>query len=826
MLEKSGLRLPSSGSMSHFSAAAAAAAARGNSSCTTPTTTTTTTRSSSSVLPWCLIALLATCAPRASAQVPFVSKCPGEYCFLQTHGGFSYYRVRMDPSKWPAGQLQKVTDEVIYTTCFAASGQPPPCMGKSSLCTFFSNSLCQAASETGCEQPMLSTAVQMGCSSPLDPLCKDRILGNDPTAALWASMGGNWVGGSCGRLGTPEHEAVFCSSGNEFSVDGEWWTNCDMATPACASAMGGTRTLQHYAFCVGRKVCQCVHGECDITSDNGFCLPGSCAPGFFGQNCNYQCTSAFCNGRNDPTAPNGGVYVNSLNQCVCTCLPQWGPGGTEGCYKCTLPGSHECVAYTADVLATTTRITTAQRGVDIQLDIEARFQNNNQVDPNINTDLQVELSSGGGGGDGRPLTVLPNPVRMTAGRASVRVTFGSACAACVLIVRDLDTSNPSMTYRIKQLVMPPIQVLSNGVRMRAVTTPGAVSGGVPFAVSLQVVDSAGVVDRTASNVVRAALSDPANTGTVLQAAAGSNLDQRFVSGDATWRLTLSQPCPTCRILFSDASPVRTLADLSYGPLTGGSGGGSATRLFVAQEPPTLVNRGQAFTVIIDAVGVSGARDGTVQGNTIGLALAGSNGAVLVERGGTLRRQMVGGRVQFTIELTAACVQCVIVATDAASGGLGSVNLRPVTVSALAVMLRVTNPVVTSVRVGDQFTLSVAAVDAQGFADSTDASRVRLTVVDGGGNGGGGELRAHDGLLTRTLLRGVFLCVLHHPNFPRENRQHHRCALVHAGMRRLRHPYYRYRRPCASGGAEHSHQSAHDSRPAWKRCLLRTSGIRR
>ena len=631
-------------------------------------------------------------------------------------------------------------------------------MGRSSLCKYFSNSLCLGASELGCEQPLLTTAVEMGCSSSLDPNCRDDFLGNGvaaDTAGLWASMGGAWgTGEACGLLGTPEHGAVFCSSGQEFSADGTWWKDCATDTPPCKDAMG-TRELEHYAFCVGRAVCTCVHGECDISSDMGYCLPGSCAAGFYGVNCNYLCTSAFCDGKNDPSVPNS-VFVNTLNQCECICLPQYGPGGTGGCSECIRPGSHDCVAYTAEYLDTDAVITSAVKGSPIQIDVTAKFSANNQLDPNVDTDLLAELSPGGGNGNGLPFEPSPNPFRMTNGRASVRIMFGSACDACVITIRDLDTSNPSLTYRIKPLVMPPIQVIATGDRMRAITAPNGVTPGVPFKIALTVIDANSNIDRGANNRVRVALSG-STTGAVLTATASSNLEQQFNQGNAEWELTLSALCGACSLTFTDVSVLRTLADYVYGPLTGS---GTSTLLRATQPPPQRVNRGETFTVIIDAVNALGNIDTTAQ-NTISLSLpaggGAGNGGVLISSGlSTTTAQMVGGRATFTLSFTDSCVACIIRASDISGlATLGSLNLPPVAVSSSGTRLQIMNNIVGPFSVNQQFLINIAAVDDSGAVDQSDVSRVRLTLLAGGSNtAGGGELVVRDNLSTRNLLNGM------------------------------------------------------------------------
>eukprot|EP01062_Namystynia_karyoxenos_P056123 TRINITY_DN4707_c0_g1_i1.p1 TRINITY_DN4707_c0_g1~~TRINITY_DN4707_c0_g1_i1.p1 ORF type:complete len:1648 (+),score=334.87 TRINITY_DN4707_c0_g1_i1:109-4944(+) len=700
----------------------------------------------------------------------YVPRCPGRFCLLMTHGGWSFYRVRIDPSNWPAGQLQKVTDDVVYSTCYQASfGQPPPCMGASDLCRFYSRDLCQATSELGCEQPMLTTAIAMGCSSPLDPNCEQRLVGGD-TSVLWASMGGKWGGAACGRVGMPENEQVFCSSGTDYAVDGEWWTGCDAHTPPCpllapaGTPAANTRTLQHYAMCVGKTVCTCVHGECDIASDMGYCVLGSCSKGWSGSNCNIPCIAAFCNGRNDPAAANGGVTVNALNQCVCTCLPQWGPGGVDGCSQCTLPGSHECVAYTAQYLATTSQVSRAVKGQPVRWDLEARFQQNHMVDPNVNTQLLAQLNPGGGNGGGGPITIAPNPIVMVGGRGSVTVTFGSACDQCVIVISDMDTSNPSLTYRLQPLVLPPVEVTGQGTRMVPVSRVESVAVNQPFGVTLEVHDADGNVDRSASNQVRVSLEQSSLQGSQAQltpATTAQSLTQTFSRGRAQWDLRLTRGCAACYLVFEDQATLATLERLRYGPIRTI---GTTAGLKLATPPPPVVHRGEVFDVVIEAIDVNGDFDPSATGivelsarsERVGQS-DGTGGNLLNQAGlAALRQPLEGGRVRFALQWTEACARCIITARDVsaqAPGALGAIDFPPMQALTRAVRFAVIGTTPREVTRGVPFNLAIAAVDERGHADAADGSRLRVELLPGGGNGDGGALSAADGLLARPITRG-------------------------------------------------------------------------
>eukprot|EP01061_Rhynchopus_euleeides_P019258 TRINITY_DN31668_c0_g1_i1.p1 TRINITY_DN31668_c0_g1~~TRINITY_DN31668_c0_g1_i1.p1 ORF type:complete len:943 (+),score=325.86 TRINITY_DN31668_c0_g1_i1:53-2830(+) len=116
--------------------------------------------------------------------------------------------------------------------------------------------------------------------------------------------------------------------------------------------------------------------------------------------------------------------------------------------------------------------------------------------------------------------------------------------------------------------------------------------------------------------------------------------------------------------------------------------------------------------------------------------------------------MSNGRVTFTLSFTDSCSSCLIRAEDASGlATLGSINLSPVTVSSSAKRLHITNTIVSPVRVNEQFIITVAAVDDNNAVDLSDVSRVRLTLMSGGGNSGGGELVLRDNLATRSLLQG-------------------------------------------------------------------------
>eukprot|EP00759_Apiculatamorpha_spiralis_P026802 PhF_6_TR29463/c0_g1_i1/m.43657 len=104
-----------------------------------------------------------------------LSNAQSPYEFLVTFGGFSYYKVKIDSTKFPSWTATTfITDDVVSQVCQAATGGPnpqAPCSSNTPSCAYYNNQLCMPAAETGCAQPFQSLALAMGCTYSFDPKC-------------------------------------------------------------------------------------------------------------------------------------------------------------------------------------------------------------------------------------------------------------------------------------------------------------------------------------------------------------------------------------------------------------------------------------------------------------------------------------------------------------------------------------------------------------------------------------------------------------------------------------------------------------------------------
>ncbi|KAJ9463595.1 hypothetical protein DIPPA_06281 [Diplonema papillatum] len=698
----------------------------------------------------------------------FFVHCPNEYCHVATFGGSTLYRVKINGSAWPAGNLQLITDDVIHSTCAAATGVPPPCMGGNEHCRYVDGSVCDASVETGCEEPLLATAMELGCSGLLDAACSTYFFSFWTWAGLWMSMGGRYEGGhSIGILGTHEHRQAL-QPGNLFSADGTWWGagNCTAHFPPCAAApppgVTSTRTLAHFALCRGRVVCRCVHGECDIASPDGNCRLDSCKGGWSGLRCDEPCTQVFCSDRGSV------VYTNKLNQCACDCPAPWGPGSTGGCNQCS---STTCAGVTyVETLLVSTAAPPIPASVDVGdvllVSLEARDTASQAVDASIDADLVVELITGaastGAAQSGAPLTVAG--AKLANGLGSVAVRFGSTCAACTLVISSAAGFTPTLTHA----EVGPVEVRSKGDTLRAGTALKETFVNTPFTFALRAVDGAtGAVSTSVNPTVEVTLelgpltlaSASSISPASLEAGPSGTLTPTLVRGQTAFILQLTAGCLDCFLVFSESGTQFGLADLKYGPFV--CSGVTVELAFGSTSTPftrsvrTLV----PFPLEIRALDVNG--DLVVsEGGEVTLAKeTNPRGGVLdnYDAGGVrvpLAVAMVAGVAGYRLAFGASCGACVLVATHStAAGGVGFPS-GAIRVSGPAVELRILSVTPTTVKAMRSFDVEVAAVDSAGVIDALDTSVVEATLNPGGGNGGGGTLVEKNGTLSRGLVRGA------------------------------------------------------------------------
>eukprot|EP01065_Artemidia_motanka_P015257 TRINITY_DN1912_c0_g1_i1.p1 TRINITY_DN1912_c0_g1~~TRINITY_DN1912_c0_g1_i1.p1 ORF type:complete len:1589 (+),score=538.35 TRINITY_DN1912_c0_g1_i1:292-4767(+) len=677
-----------------------------------------------------------------------------------------------------------------------------PCQSSSAACKYFSGIHCKATSEQGCEQPMLTTALAMGCSSGQDPTCRDRaessLVGTN-FGCLWAHMGLAWNdNGACGNCrcndakwgptfatavaGDPRSSCAtlesFCQAGKGYTTDGTIWPYCNPAQlPSGAFSCIGTgapgaswpdNPMEHWAFCVGRAVCKCVHGKCDIASEQGHCILGSCGRGWHGMLCNQPCGPTFCMGRNNPavTPPAGvvpsqynGVWTNTQNQCHCECLSQYGPSGAgpQGsiCGTCVQPGQLECTAYTGTYLSSTTPVNTVPRNTQFTVNVDARFVQNDQVDTSINEIVTVSKDPGGGNGDGGTLTVHTTNAQMSQGQVSMVLEFSEACDACYLTFRDIKGILQPLKYG-------PIKVTTSSTHLMSLTSHTTVSVGQTVIIRLQAVDgpvgTTGSVDTTSPGVVRARLQTEPNGGngggcSITPVTPTSSLTQPLSAGAAEWRIQFGCSCDNCVIVFEDTSTVRTLPTFFYNPIKVVS---SARRLHCrtklgadcAASPIRLQRRENVFDVWIQAVDADGNLDRSsstiVSLTKTAAGGATGNGGQLLNAGGTrsLTQTMVEGQADYSLSFTQSCESCIVTAADTGTNvnPLLPYVFPPIFVYSDAINLAVVNSVTQRVMVGERFEVVVEARDGDLNRDARWSGKVGASLLPNGGNGDGGELR--------------------------------------------------------------------------------------
>ena len=746
--------------------------------------------------------------PSASAQ-PNPQTYLDKPQFLSTHGGYSFYKVYINPRLYRANQV--ITDDIISSTCLGASrGTPPmaPCASSSPACKYFSDRACKATSEEGCEQPMLTTSLAMQCSSAHDPACRLRAEGSlvgTNGGCLWAHMGGKWNdNGACGNChcgnnawnpmvataaGNPRATCAtlmqFCQKGKDYSVDGLIWNTCApvpdpmgggtfscLAAPAPGAPWPATQ-MEHWAFCVGRAVCKCVHGKCDIASEQGNCQMGSCGPGWHGALCNLRCDPTYCNNRADPLAqpPAGviasgfnGVWTTTENQCHCECLPQYGPSGHGGlpgtqCSECIQPGMLNCVPYVGTYLASTTPASSIPVSTQFSVAVDARFVQNDQVDSSLTEVITASKNPGGGNGDGGTLNVITQNSQLMQGRVTMVMSFSAACDACYITFKDTRGI-------LRPLIYGPIRVTTSGTHLMALTSHQTVGVDDTVIVRLQAVDGPqgqpGKVDVTSTAVVTARLQTTPNGGNgggcSINPDSASSLTQTMTSGKAEFRFKFGCACTACVIIFEDKSTTRTLPIFFYPPVkvtTAARSLGCRRAVGGDCQAFTVTQSQQTYSVVIRALDTQGNLDQTQTGS-VTLTLNAASGGVLQNAAGTksLTQPLVNGEAPYDLSFTRPCDNCIVTArhTDAS---ITQYTFPTITVVRDAVNLAIANTVPPRVNVGQAFELVVEARDAGGFRDSTWGGNVGATLRPNGGNGNGGQLLNSDGTsnLVRTVVGG-------------------------------------------------------------------------
>eukprot|EP01064_Diplonema_japonicum_P022860 TRINITY_DN3309_c2_g1_i2.p1 TRINITY_DN3309_c2_g1~~TRINITY_DN3309_c2_g1_i2.p1 ORF type:complete len:1492 (+),score=335.67 TRINITY_DN3309_c2_g1_i2:3175-7650(+) len=734
--------------------------------------------------------------------------------FLATHGGYSFFKVWINPALFRANQV--MTDEVIASTCLAASrGTPPraPCQSSSPICKYFSSTHCKATSEQGCDQPMLSTALQMGCSSAHDPVCRQRAFGSlvgTNGGCLWAHMGNAWgASGACGNcdcdsnawnpavggstLATCASLTSFCQEGRQYTTDGMIWPNCNPTalpgTPGASSCLTGgampapganwpQTQMEHWAFCVGRAVCKCVHGKCDISSEQGNCMLGTCGAGWSGPLCNEPCGPTFCLGRNDPsvTPPAGvvasaynGVWTNTQNQCHCECLPQYGPSGAgpQGtvCGTCIQPGMLGCVAYTGTYLSSNTPKDSFPRSTQFVVNVDARFVQNDQIDTSITEIITVSKDPGGGNGDGGDLRVHTQNSQMMQGQVTMVMEFTEACDACYLTFTDVKGV-------LQPLRFGPIRVTSTATHLIATTSHTEIGVDDTVTIRLNAVDgpvgSAGNTDVTSPAVVKVRLQtvpDGGNGGGCgITAASGSALTQTLSSGTGEWRFKFGCSCNACVVIFEDLATTRTLPAYLYAPIKVSSAArsiGCVRTAGGACVATTIRTRLEVFSVKLQAQDAQGNLDTNAMGTiSVVLQSGGGNGGggQLQNAGGSksLTQPLVNGEAQFDLSFTEACDSCILIASSSDTSLL-PYTFPPIKVVTDALNLVVVNTVSTQLNVGQTFEVVVEARDSQGNRDTSWNNNVGATLLPNGGNGNGGQLQNADNSnsLVKQFVQGAF-----------------------------------------------------------------------
>eukprot|EP01062_Namystynia_karyoxenos_P001006 TRINITY_DN10357_c0_g1_i1.p1 TRINITY_DN10357_c0_g1~~TRINITY_DN10357_c0_g1_i1.p1 ORF type:complete len:1546 (+),score=483.21 TRINITY_DN10357_c0_g1_i1:52-4689(+) len=744
-------------------------------------------------------AAAAACALPAVGQRPNLPSAAGDLRvpqLLATHGGYSFFKVWIDPSAVQWEPKHPVTDDVVAAVCKQARGEgalgaPPgaPCPSSDASCRYTSLGRCAGTAEAGCESPMLTTALAMGCRAADDPACRDRVvaaLAGTNFGCLWSHRGLRWAGrGACGVCrcnddqwpGSPTRRLsagagascdamrAVCQWGSRYSTDGTVWAGCAPdVNGSCVGPSTGApwpdSPMEHWAFCVGRGVCRCAHGSCDIASESGACVTGTCHASWHGPNCDQPCDASSCLGRNDPAArpPAGvvpstanGVWTTAGSQCHCECLAQYAPSGVGGygvaCGACAQPRQGQCTPLQMRTLASPTVPTEVYAGEDFMVEVTA-MDELGQVDQSLTNTLVVAKEPGGGNSGGGDLVVKTSNSQMTLGRLVLTLQFSRGCAACYLYVREKDSA-------LRPLRHGPWRVLARATHMKAATSVSEVAVGGAVRVVLLAMDGAvggvGAVAERSPSVPRAALQLTPSGGngggcSIRPEAPSASLTQPFAAGAAEFRFSFSCACDACVVVFEDARGL--LPPLSLPPIRVLTGArrlgcrvpdGSAC----GPGPIRLQRRVGLLNVSIEALDAAGNRDVT-SAAVVRVAKQGAAGGELLNFGGAraLTQQLTAGSAPFQLSFSKACFPCVLSATHVGSAPapLERYVFPDIIVWSTAIALSVAGVTPAQVNVGEEFVVVTQAVDDAANLDTSWAGEVNATILPHGGNGGGGVLR--------------------------------------------------------------------------------------
>ena len=239
----------------------------------------------------------------------------------------------------------------------------------------------------------------------------------------------------------------------------------------------------------------------------------------------------------------------------------------------------------------------------------------------------------------------------------------------------------------------------------AVTAPPTVTAGAPFSVTVAAVDANGAPVASYSGTVHFSSTDGASA-VVLPA------DAALTNGQRTFSLTLATSGAQTVTVSDAASSLSATATVTVDA-------GAADHLALATtDTPTA---GETFSFSVTALDAFG---NIATAYTGGVRFTSSDSAATLPPDSTL----TNGRGTFAATLTKAGSQTISAADTATASVAGTLTVDVATATATATALRVTGP--SSATAGEPFSVTVAAVDADGAPVTSYSGTVHFSSSDG------------------------------------------------------------------------------------------------
>ncbi|MHC5538469.1 beta strand repeat-containing protein, partial [Singulisphaera rosea] len=277
-----------------------------------------------------------------------------------------------------------------------------------------------------------------------------------------------------------------------------------------------------------------------------------------------------------------------------------------------------------------------------------------------------------------------------------------------------------------------ITVTPVGPQLSFTTQPASVKTGEGFSLTVSAKDANGDVDPNYSGPITLSLATNPGNGML-----SGTLTVNAVNGVATFTgLWLNRSAPGYVIKASASG-------LSAGTSSSITVTRVATQLSITTQPPSGVNTGDGFLVVVKATDANGDVDPNFTG-PITLSLASNPGNGML--GGTLTVNVIRGVATFAgLTLNKPGSGYLITAS---ANGLTAATSSSIAVLTAAHQLSITTQPPSGVNTGEGFSLTVTAKDANGDPDTSYTGPVTLSLAANPGNGTLG------GMLTVNAVNGV------------------------------------------------------------------------